>query len=115
MLLTRLGIERLWGGGPEGGWAFMRYWVGPATMWLAPCSFGYGLERVPESGGAVLAINHLSAIDPPLVGFYSRRAIWYMMKSELDGDPAHRRSLHVGGWVPDPPRRERPRGASPRP
>jgi 1-acyl-sn-glycerol-3-phosphate acyltransferase len=83
MLLTRLGIERLWGGGPEGGWAFMRYWMVPATLSLAPSSCAYGAGRVPASGGAVLAANHLSAIDPPLIGIFSRRAIWYMMKSEL--------------------------------
>lgn len=31
----------------------------------------------------MLAINHLSAIDPPLVGSFSTRAIWCMTKSEL--------------------------------
>jgi 1-acyl-sn-glycerol-3-phosphate acyltransferase len=61
----------------------MRYWVGPATLRLAPGSCGYGADRVPASGGAVLAANHLSALDPPLVGTFSRRAIWYMMKFEL--------------------------------
>ena len=28
-------------------------------------------------------MNHLSAIDPPLVGSFSTRAIWYMTKAEL--------------------------------
>ncbi len=100
MLLTRLGIEKLWGGGPEGGWAFMRYWVRPATLWLAPDSFGYGLERMPESGGAVLAVNHLSAIDPPLVGCFSRRAVWYMMKSELTEIPCIGEALTWAGGFP---------------
>ncbi|MER3487312.1 MAG: 1-acyl-sn-glycerol-3-phosphate acyltransferase, partial [Chloroflexota bacterium] len=49
---------------------------------LAP-SYGYGLERLPARGGCVLAVNHLSAIDPPLVGAYSRRTIYYMAKIEL--------------------------------
>jgi 1-acyl-sn-glycerol-3-phosphate acyltransferase len=100
VLLTRLGIERLWGGGPEGGWAFMRYWVRPATLWLAPGSFGYGLERMPTSGGVVLAVNHLSAIDPPLVGCFSRRAMWYMMKSELTEIPFVGEALTWAGGFP---------------
>jgi 1-acyl-sn-glycerol-3-phosphate acyltransferase len=100
MLLTQLGIERLWGGGPEGGWPFMRYWVRPATMWLAPGSCGYGLDRVPESGGFVLAANHLSAIDPPLVGIFSRRAIWYMMKAELAELPLVGEALTWSGAFP---------------
>jgi 1-acyl-sn-glycerol-3-phosphate acyltransferase len=63
-------------------WPWARYLVAPATMWLAP-SYGYGLERVPESGGGVAAINHLSAIDPPLVGSLSPRTLYYMAKAEL--------------------------------
>lgn len=82
MLLTRLGVPKLWGDDPEVAWAVMRYWVSPATMWLAP-SFGYGLDRVPRTGGAVLAANHLSGIDPPLVGALSPRAIRYMVKADL--------------------------------
>jgi 1-acyl-sn-glycerol-3-phosphate acyltransferase len=51
-------------------------------MWLAP-SYGYGLERVPETGGGVVALNHLSAIDPPLAGALSPRTLYYMAKAEL--------------------------------
>ena len=62
----------------------MRFTVVPiTTLWFAPGSCSYGLERLPATGGGVLAINHLSAIDPPLVGSFSNRAIWYMTKSEL--------------------------------
>jgi 1-acyl-sn-glycerol-3-phosphate acyltransferase len=100
VLLTRLGIERLWGGGPEGAWPFMKYWVTPATMWLAPGSFGYGAERIPRTGGAVLAANHLSAIDPPLIGAFSRRAVWYMMKSELHEVPLIGEALTWTGGFP---------------
>jgi 1-acyl-sn-glycerol-3-phosphate acyltransferase len=51
-------------------------------MWLAP-SYGYGLERVPATGGGVAAINHLSAIDPTLVGGLSPRTLYFMAKAEL--------------------------------
>jgi 1-acyl-sn-glycerol-3-phosphate acyltransferase len=82
VILTRLGVPRLWREDPEVAWAVMRYWVSPATMWLAP-SHAYGLERVPRTGGAVLAVNHLSGIDPPLVGALSPRAIRFMVKADL--------------------------------
>src|SRR5688572_2501662 len=78
----------------------MKYWVTPATMWLAPGSYGYGAEHVPESGGAVLAANHLSAIDPPLIGAFSRRAVWYMMKSELYEVPLIGEALTWTGGFP---------------
>ena len=83
MLLTRLGIPKLWKADVEVAWSFMRWWLAPATMLLAPSSYAYGLERVPLTGGAVLAVNHLAAIDPPLVGAFSRRGIWWMTKAEL--------------------------------
>ena len=51
-------------------------------------------------GGAVLAANHLSGLDPPLVGSYSRRAIWYMMKSELLDIPVVGEALTWTGAFP---------------
>jgi 1-acyl-sn-glycerol-3-phosphate acyltransferase len=75
-------VSKLWGGNPEQLWPWARYIVAPTTMWLAP-SYGYGLERLPEQGGGVVAMNHLSAIDPPLIGALSPRAIYYMAKAEL--------------------------------
>lgn len=82
MFLTRLGIPKLWREDPERLWPFARRLVAPVTLWLAP-SYGYGLERVPTSGGGVVAANHLSAIDPPLLGSLSPRTIYYMAKKEL--------------------------------
>jgi 1-acyl-sn-glycerol-3-phosphate acyltransferase len=75
-------VSKLWGSDPERMWPWARYLVAPTTMWLAP-SYGYGLERVPETGGGVVAANHLSAIDPPLLGALSPRTIYYMAKAEL--------------------------------
>jgi 1-acyl-sn-glycerol-3-phosphate acyltransferase len=83
-LMTKLGVPWIWGGDVEKGWIFMRFNVVPiTTMWMAPGSWAYGTDRIPLEGGAVLAVNHLSAIDPPLVGSFSNRALWYMMKQEL--------------------------------
>ena len=82
MFLTRLGIPKLWREDPETLWPFARYLAASATLWLAP-SYGYGHERVPATGGGVVAANHLSAIDPSLIGALSPRAIYYMAKKEL--------------------------------
>lgn len=43
----------------------------------------YGLENVPTEGGAILAVNHQSALDPPLAGSALRRKIWYLGRKSL--------------------------------
>jgi 1-acyl-sn-glycerol-3-phosphate acyltransferase len=101
VLLTRLGVPWLWGADVEKGWVFMRFNVVPiTTTWLAPGSYCYGLDRLPQTGGAVFALNHLSAIDPPLVGSFSNRAIWYMTKSELLEIPVVGEALTWAGGFP---------------
>lgn len=42
-----------------------------------------GLENVPETGGAIIVANHLSYLDPPLIGVILRRPIRFMAKKEL--------------------------------
>jgi len=85
-MLTELGLYRLWDENPEKTWRFVRYWLPAIVRSLAP-SCGYGLERMPGAGGAVLAANHFSAIDPPLIGVFSRRTLYYMAKIELLDTP----------------------------
>jgi 1-acyl-sn-glycerol-3-phosphate acyltransferase len=87
VLLSPSRIPELWGDNPERGQSAVRHVVAPLTRALAP-SFGYGVERVPLEGGLVIAANHLSGIDPPLIGTYSRRALYYMAKAELLEVPA---------------------------
>jgi len=82
VFLTRLGIPKLWREDPETLWPYARHLATPVTFWLAP-SYGYGLERVPMAGGGVIAANHLSAIDPSLLGSLCPRSIYYMAKKEL--------------------------------
>jgi len=100
VLLTRLGVPRLWGEDPEALWRAMRFFVAPATLWLAPGSFSYGVERVPPTGGAVVATNHLSAIDPPLIGTFCPRAVFYMAKAELLAIPVVGEILQWTGAFP---------------
>ncbi len=43
----------------------------------------YGRENVPETGGFILAPNHISYYDPPFVGSCINRPIHYFAKYEL--------------------------------
>ena len=42
-----------------------------------------GLENVPRTGGVILAPNHVSLLDPPLVGVTAGRRPFIMAKAEL--------------------------------
>ena len=95
MLLTRLGVPKLWHEDVDVLWAYMRYVVQPVTLWLAPAA-GYGAERIPRDGGAVLAANHFSGIDHPLIGCFSPRPIRYLAKAELGEIPVLGELL---GWT----------------
>jgi 1-acyl-sn-glycerol-3-phosphate acyltransferase len=46
-----------------------------------------GAENVPMTGPLVVACNHISNLDPPLLGAYSPRVIRYMAKKELFAIP----------------------------
>lgn len=87
-MLTRLGLYKLFREDPETMWRVARDIGVPAFIrhLLAP-GWGYGGDRVPEAGGVVLAFNHLSAVDPPLAGVYTRRTVYMMAKAELLGMP----------------------------
>lgn len=63
-------------------WWFGRRVAPPIAVRIAPAA-GYGVERVPAEGGAVIAANHFSAIDHPLIGAFSPRAIHFLAKAEL--------------------------------
>lgn len=52
-----------------------------------------GLERVPRQGALLLAANHKSYLDPPLVGAVLPREIHYLTKRELFGVPL------FGAWL----------------
>ena len=99
MLLTRLGVPKLWGEDHEAVWPFLRRYVSPIVVALAP-SYGYGLERVPADGGAVVAANHLSAVDPPLVGAFCPRPVIFMTKAELLAIPVAGELLAWAGAFP---------------
>jgi 1-acyl-sn-glycerol-3-phosphate acyltransferase len=67
------------------------YSIGRNSFWALAKFFGrlkvIGRENVPHTGGVVLAANHSSYADPPLVGIGAPRRIHYMAKSELFAVP----------------------------
>jgi 1-acyl-sn-glycerol-3-phosphate acyltransferase len=67
-------------------WGVTRVTVGAVLRILAPLRI-YGSERVPTTGGVVLALNHFSGLDPPMFGASCPRNIRYMAKIELHGVP----------------------------
>jgi 1-acyl-sn-glycerol-3-phosphate acyltransferase len=81
-VLTEVGLYKLFGEDPEKAQRFARSFMGHVTMALAPTA-GYGTDRVPNSGGLVVASNHLSAIDPMIVPLWCPRTVYQMAKIEL--------------------------------
>ena len=47
----------------------------------------YGIENVPKSGGLILAANHQSYLDPPLIAVRLSRPVSFFAKSELFENP----------------------------
>ncbi len=43
----------------------------------------YGLENIPPSCGAVLAANHASFLDPPLIGIPLKRPVYLLARNTL--------------------------------
>jgi 1-acyl-sn-glycerol-3-phosphate acyltransferase len=54
------------------------------TLWRARV---YGTANVPAAGPLIVACNHVSYLDPPLMGCLSPRRISYMAKKELFAVP----------------------------
>ena len=43
----------------------------------------YGAQNVPLNGPLIVACNHVSLLDPPILGAFCRRRLSYMAKEEL--------------------------------
>jgi 1-acyl-sn-glycerol-3-phosphate acyltransferase len=80
-LLSRV-FPPLWDDDRDRLWDLMRAFVSPITLALAP-SYAYGVERLPQEGGVLVAANHFSGIDHPLIGAFSPRPLYFMAKAEL--------------------------------
>jgi len=69
------------------GWLFFRVLYATYFRWRV-----YNPERVPLEGPVILASNHASFLDPPLVGAGIKRPINYLARESLFRFP-------VVGWV----------------
>jgi len=67
-------------------WAVGRRTIGTAVGLLTRLRV-YGRERVPMDGGLVVASNHFSWIDPPVLGAAIPRTLYFMAKVEAHRVP----------------------------
>jgi len=56
--------------------------LGSLTGWTV-----HGRNRIPREGGLIVASNHISFWDPPLVGAACRRELYFLAKEELFRTP----------------------------
>jgi len=59
-----------------------------------------GRENIPESGKVVVMSNHISNLDPPILGAVLRRPIRFMAKKELFTNPIMRFILNIAEAFP---------------
>ena len=68
----------------ENSWLFylgrFLFWVSFGTIWRCKV---YGQENIPKDGGVLIAPNHVSYADPPLIGSSMERPLYFMAKQEL--------------------------------
>ena len=79
-------------------WRTSRLWIAPTVRAFTRCR-GYGLERMPRTGGCVLAVNHIAWIDIGVLGTLSPRNINYVAKVELIRVPGFGRFVAWHGII----------------
>jgi 1-acyl-sn-glycerol-3-phosphate acyltransferase len=67
-------------------WPFGRWTLGAIAAGSARLR-SYGTERIPPTGGLVLALNHFSWIDIPLFAFACPRNTYFLAKAEAHEVP----------------------------
>ncbi len=72
----------------------MRHFLFRFSQWLVRCCFHAqyrievrGQERIPRKGRLLFAVNHVSAVDPFVVGCHVPRVLFFMAKKELFEHP----------------------------
>lgn len=80
--------------------------IGYGLLWIIARTVGWLCFRyrvvgtVPQTGGFVIAANHASYLDIPLLGCGMRRRAWYLGRSDLFPMPGAKRLLQWLGWIP---------------
>lgn len=78
------------------------YWAARGVVYLVLC-VKYrmrvtGREHIPRKGGAVIAANHASYLDPPVMaGASNRRIVHFLARDTLFSNPAARWFFSAGG------------------
>ncbi len=80
-------------------WSVGRLTIGTAAKLVAPHRV-YGAERVPLDGGLVVAANHFSWIDPPVLGSACPRTLYFMAKVEAHRVPGLGQLMRSFGAFP---------------
>lgn len=80
-------------------WAVGRVTIGTAVKIVAPTRV-YGAERVPLTGGLVVAANHFSWVDPPVLGAVCPRTLYFMAKVEAHRVPGLGQLMRSFGGFP---------------
>jgi 1-acyl-sn-glycerol-3-phosphate acyltransferase len=80
------------------------WFVGRLTIGLLVRVFGrlrvYGKDRVPPTGGVVIACNHFSWLDPAALGAACPRTMYYMAKIEAHRVPGLGQLIRAFGTFP---------------
>lgn len=77
------------------GWIFFRFLFATYFRWRV-----FGAENVPKTGAVILAANHASFADPPMVGAGLHRDINYLARQSLFRFPIVGRILVSWNSVP---------------
>jgi 1-acyl-sn-glycerol-3-phosphate acyltransferase len=80
-------------------WAIGRPLLGIPTA-VATRLRSYGLERVPATGGLVVAFNHFHWIDIPCVGYTCPRKLYFLAKVEAHRVPGLGQLIRGFGAIP---------------
>jgi 1-acyl-sn-glycerol-3-phosphate acyltransferase len=79
-------------------WQSGRVWIGGPARLASKARF-YGVDRIPAEGGLVLASNHFSWLDPPLVGASCPRRIQFVAKVEAHRVPGLGQLIRAHGTL----------------
>jgi 1-acyl-sn-glycerol-3-phosphate acyltransferase len=81
------------------GIAYGILWILARTIgWMC---FRYRVEgQIPQRGGLLIAANHASYLDIPLLGCGMKRRVWYLGRSDLFPIPILNGILRALGWIP---------------
>jgi acyl-[acyl-carrier-protein]-phospholipid O-acyltransferase / long-chain-fatty-acid--[acyl-carrier-protein] ligase len=91
---------------PEMGW----FYGGVQTLCLLFVRFFYrvrvqGVVNVPDTGGVLIVCNHVSYLDPVLIGTFSPRPVRFLSWDGFERMPVMRQVMRLMGTIPVDPSR----------